>query len=252
MQILTGAGPRQLDEDQVPDTYPWPSDRRWFRAMMVTTLDGAAVGPNGLSGSISSSADQAVFNAVRRHADVVLVGAGTIRAEHYNPLRPRPADQDARRAAGQAPAPLIVVLSHSLELPWEDPLFNVLADPAETAGQPLVVTTGATDPDRVEGARTHAEVLVLPGEAVDLAMVLDELAGRGLTRVVCEGGPSLLGEAIASGLVDEADITISPVFSGNAASPRVAMLTSPARFELAQVIEQDGFLMNRYLRTTDS
>ena len=60
--------------------------------MMVTTLDGAAAGPDGLSGSISGEADKLVFDAVRREADAVLIGAGTMRAERYGPFRePGPA-----------------------------------------------------------------------------------------------------------------------------------------------------------------
>ena len=94
-----------LSDDDVRDAYPWPdlaSERRWVRAMMVTTLDGAAAGPDGLSGSISSSVDKAVFHAVRRLAGAVLVGAGTVRAEGYGPLRAAEADAEVRAAAGLA------------------------------------------------------------------------------------------------------------------------------------------------------
>ena len=70
--MIYGPTPGDLDDDQVRDAYPWPDHGRWVRAMMVTTLDGAAAGPDGLSGSISSDVDRAVFDAVRR-----LVAAGT-------------------------------------------------------------------------------------------------------------------------------------------------------------------------------
>ena len=86
-----------LTDEQVVAAYPWPAGRRWVRAMMVTTLDGAAAGPDGLSGSISGDADQAVFAAVRRHADAVLIGAGTLRAERYKPMLAR-----KERRRGQA------------------------------------------------------------------------------------------------------------------------------------------------------
>ena len=100
--MITGPMTGSLDDEQVLASYPWPVDGRWVRAMMVTTLDGAAAGPDGLSGSISSSVDKQVFDAVRRLADAVLVGAGTIRAEGYGPMRAKPADQQRRAAAGQA------------------------------------------------------------------------------------------------------------------------------------------------------
>ncbi|MEZ5114394.1 MAG: dihydrofolate reductase family protein [Nocardioidaceae bacterium] len=90
MDLIFGASQTtDLSRDDVAAAYPWPDSGPWVRAMMVTTLDGAAAGPDGLSGSISSAADQMVFNAVRRFADCVLVGSGTLRAEEYTPMRPK-------------------------------------------------------------------------------------------------------------------------------------------------------------------
>ena len=83
---------------------------------MVMTLDGATVGPDGLSGSISGAADKRVFMETRRLADVVLVGAGTIRAERYRPMVAKPEWQDARADAGLAPAVQVVIVSGRLEM----------------------------------------------------------------------------------------------------------------------------------------
>ena len=65
MDMVLGPTRGPLDDEQVVAAYPWPDDGRWVRAMMVTTLDGAAVGPDSLSGSISGDADRRVFDAVR-------------------------------------------------------------------------------------------------------------------------------------------------------------------------------------------
>src|SRR5579875_3241642 len=184
--------------------------------MMVTTLDGAAVGHDGLSGSVSSPADQLVFNAVRRHADVVLIGAGTLRAEQYTPMKAKPADTAQRAAAGQLPAPMIAVVSGSLNLPWDLPVWR------ESANRPLVLTSAHADPSQLAMARDHATVITL--DDITPTAIIAALAERKLTRIVCEGGPRLLHELVAAELVDEADITVSPVFAGTAASPTTPVL----------------------------
>ncbi|MFT4299998.1 MAG: dihydrofolate reductase family protein [Aeromicrobium sp.] len=229
---------RPLDADEVATAYPWP-EGTWVRAMMVTTLDGAAAGPDGLSGSVSSTADRAVFDAVRRFADAVLVGSHTLRAEEYSPMRAKPADAERRRAAGQLPAPTLAVVSGSLDLPWELPVW------AESAQRPLVLTGAGADAGRLAAAREHAEVVVLP--EVSPRGIVDALAGCGLPRIVCEGGPNLLRDLVAARMVDEADITVSPVFAGTGQSPTTAVLPEVVRADLVHLLAADGFLMARYL-----
>lgn len=231
-----------LGDDDVRDAYPWPAGRPWVRAMMVTTLDGAAAGPDGLSGSISSAVDKAVFNAVRRLAGAVLVGAGTIRAEKYAPMRAKPEDAESREAAGLAPAPVLAIVSGSLDLDFDSRLF------AESTMRPVVITGADPDPERAARAREHCD-LVATGEArPGPASVLRVLAERGLTHVVCEGGPTLLESLVDADLLDEADITLSPTFAGTAETPRTSGLTAVAGFRLAHVLQAESFLMCRYLR----
>lgn len=197
---------RTLGTDDLLDAYPWPAEGRWVRAMMVTSLDGAAAGPDGLSGSISSTVDGEVFEAVRRLADVVLVGAGTLRAEEYGPMCATGADVERRAAAGQATAPRLAVVSGSLRLPWGLPVWS------GSTLTPLVLT------------------------------------GRGLHRIVGEGGPSLLEAVVAADLLDEADITISPVFAGTATTPRTPGLQRVTRYDLVHLLTTESFLMGRYVR----
>lgn len=234
---LTGADP--LSEEALLRAYPWPGSTRWVRAMMVTTLDGAATGPDRLSGSVSSPADQLVFNTVRRDADAVLIGAGTLRAEHYTPMRAKPADAARREAAGQAPAPVIAVVSGSLDLPWDLPVWR------ESACRPMVLTSRGADPDRLAAAREHADLIVL--ERTTPEAIVDALVERGLPRIVCEGGPRLLRDLVAADLVDEADITLSPVFAGNETSPSTPSLPHVTAFRLAHVLHGEDTLMMRYL-----
>jgi riboflavin biosynthesis pyrimidine reductase len=243
VQMIFGPDRGELDDDAVLAAYPWPEAGPWVRAMMVTTLDGAAAGPDGLSGSISSSADKAVFDAVRRHADAVLVGAGTIRAEGYGAMRAKDVDARARAAQGQEPAPVIAIVSPSLDLPWDSELFTDSTEP------PLVLTTHAPDAGALARAgRARATVVRSDTADVSPAFVVDTLVRRGLRRIVCEGGPRLLEAVTRAGLVDEADITVSPMFAGHAHVSPTDGLAEVVGFELVHVLTAEGFLMCRYVR----
>ena len=78
-----------MEDDDLADWYDYPHalDRAWVRANFITSLDGAVTGGDGLSGSIGNDADRRVFGLLRALCDVVLVGAGTARAEGYHPVR---------------------------------------------------------------------------------------------------------------------------------------------------------------------
>jgi riboflavin-specific deaminase-like protein len=213
--------------------------------MMVMSLDGSAWGPDGLSGSISSPTDRRVFAEARRLCDAVLVGAGTIRAERYRPMIAKSEHAQARSAAGLAPAPVVVIVSGSLDLPWEEPLF------ADSTMRVVIATCADRSldgADRLAIAREHAEVLVMPGSTVDVGMLVAELHSRGLKRIVCEGGPRLLRDVAAAGLIDEVDMSISPVLVGGGQVVTGEPLPVAVQLDLAHTIAADGFVFCRYLR----
>lgn len=217
--------------------------RPWLRANMVSGLDGGAR-LDGLSEGLSGDADKRIFGVLRALSDVVVVGAETVRAEGYRPARARAEFAAARTAAGQAPAPAIAVVSRSLQLDLTAPLFT----------EPLVRTVVITTEDAsAERRRAVAEVadLVLAGTgAVDLRAGLAALAGRGWTRQLTEGGPRLLGQLAAAGLLDELCLSLAPLLTGGDA-PRIlhdARMPDVQRMQLVSLIEQKGFLFTRYLR----
>ena len=173
MAVGTRVGP--MGPGDLAAAYPWPAAGSWLRVMMVMTLDGAVAGADGRSGSISSKTDREVLAEVRRLSDAILVGAATVRAEPYAPLRARPEAAAERASLGLAPAPVIVVVSRSLDLPWDAPMFG-----ASTV-RPMVVTTESAGKEGRRVAREHADLLVLPGDRVEPQRPLGP-PGRGGTE----------------------------------------------------------------------
>ena len=200
------------------------------RGGMVLSADGAAAHA-GSSRPLSPRADREVFRTLRAVADVVLVGAGTARAEAYGRIPVR-ADRAAwRRERGLTEAPRLAVVSHSLDLP--DAVLDA---------RPVVVTCASAPLGRVAG---H-DVVVAGERDVDLAAALAGLRERGLARVLCEGGPALLGDLVAAGLLEELCLTVSPLLAGAGPGLLGAALPAPVPLELLHVLEQDGCLLLRY------
>ncbi len=177
-----------------------PPARRHVRVNMVSSVDGGAWGDDGRSGSINDEADWRVFRVLRALADVVLVGAGTARAEAYTALdRPR-------GLAHLAPGPLeLALVTRSGRVPG-----TVLDGPR----LPWVLT-GSTGAEAAAAAVGADRVVVADDDGtVDLAAGVAALAERGMGRVLCEGGPHLLATMLGAGLVDELCLTTAPQLVG--------------------------------------
>ncbi|MFF9897822.1 pyrimidine reductase family protein [Streptomyces longispororuber] len=218
----------------------------WLRANMVSTLDGAAQ-HDGRSQPISCATDMRIFGTLRGLADAVVVGAETVRLEGYRPARAREAFAARRAAASQPPAPAVVVLSAGLDLDFSLPLFTEPLTPT------LLVTGAGAPADRMAAARAAGAEVVIAGEGTgaEPARVLRELRERGLTRLLTEGGPRLLGQFVAAGVLDELCLTVSPMLTAGGAQrisdgPGVHV---PERFALTSVLEEGGFLFTRYRRS---
>ena len=230
----------ELDLLGLAEAYAYPADH-WLRVNFVSSADGAATA-DGLSEGLSSAEDKRVFGILRVLADVILVGAGTARAENYKPARRR--DSLAQLRAGRPPAPPIALVTRTLGLNLSSPLFTEAPPDART----IVITCTSSDSRlRAETAKV-ADVIVAGGHSVDLAAALDELGGRGLRRVLSEGGPHLFASLDAANRVDELCLSLSPAMAGPGAGRIVAGDESPARpLALKQVLAaDDGFLFLRY------
>jgi riboflavin biosynthesis pyrimidine reductase len=113
-----------------------------------------------------------------------------------------------------------------------------------------VITTERAPADRRARAAENAEVVIAGTERADPAAIVSALAGMGLTRILTEGGPRLLGQLTTAGVVDEFCLSISPMLAGGDASRVVtgALTPEPWRLRLAHVLEQAGSLFCRYVR----
>jgi riboflavin biosynthesis pyrimidine reductase len=235
-----GADTGELDSRELAQLYAYPAPQ-WLRANMVASADGAGVF-DGVSAGLSSDADRQLFGLLRALADVIVAGAGTARAEGYRPARRRAELADLR--AGRTPTAPIALVSRSLNLDLSVPLFADAPPDART----IVITCADSPADRRAATEQVADVIVAGTAEVDLAEAFAVLGKRGLGRIVCEGGPTLLGQVLADGLLDELCLTVSPLLAGPGAPRITAGPPSPARpMALAHVLQDDGFLFCRYV-----
>jgi riboflavin biosynthesis pyrimidine reductase len=224
---------RPLAPDDLLDLYD-PGEQPRVRAGFVVSTDGA-IAYDGTSRTLQSPADEAVFHALRAVADAVLVGAGTARTEGYGPVRPREAGRAWRRRTGRDPQVPLVLVSRSLDLDPEARCF---------AGPTVVVTCGAAPAAR---RARFPDVVVAGDETVDLPLALEQLAERGLTRLLCEGGPQLLTALLDADLVDELCLTSAPLLVGSGPALLTRGQRPPRRLHLRSLVDGgDGVLLARY------
>lgn len=238
-----------LDDDGLVQVYDQPDnrdpDRPWVRANFVSTLDGAATGADGRSGSINTGADREVFTLLRALSDVVIVGAGTARAEHYRAARTSKRWAASRLARRLSPHPWMAVVSRSANVP------TLLGQPRDNAGEVAMITCAAAPQESLARARRTLgsdHVIVCGDDRVDLGMAVAELARRGMPRILCEGGPHLMQALAASGMLDELCLTLSPTLIGGE-HPRI--VNGPELYvdlTATTLIEADGALIGRWLR----
>jgi riboflavin biosynthesis pyrimidine reductase len=224
---------------------PPRSGRPWLALSMVVSLDGATA-VDGRSGPLGGPADREVFHAVRAVADVVLVAAGTFRTERYGPPRLSEDAASARVTAGRGPAPArLAVVTSTLDLDLSGPAF------VESDVPPIVFVPTRVDRGRVRAAAEVSDVRAVGEDRVDLAAALSSMAADGAGVVVCEGGPTLNGQLVATGAVDEVCMSIAPTIVGGP-SHRMAVGAPPVDgpgHDLASLLTEDGLLFGRWVRS---
>lgn len=238
---------RELDDGELPRMYGYPEhDATWVRANFITSVDGGATS-GGSSGAMGGPGDRFVFNLLRELADVIVVGAGTVRIEGYSGAQLSVAQRQHRQARGQSEVPPLAIVTKSGHLNRDMAVFT------RTEVPPLVLTCAAAAAQTRRLLSGVCEVVDCSGgdpEKVDEATLLATLGARGLRRILTEGGPMLLGSLVERDMLDELCLTIAPYIVGGQARRIAAgpgqLLTG---MRCAHVLTDGaGYLYTRYVR----
>ena len=203
---------------------PAVAGRPWVGICMITSLDGSTA-VDGVSGGLGNENDRAVFGALRRAADIILVGAGTAAAERYQPT--------------SRPGQRIGVVTGSGRVETNTELFT------SGCGFLVLPEDGPQAPDGIDTVRAGQRT-------VDLVTALGRLTDLVPTVrfVQAEGGARLNGALVDAGCVDELDLTIAPTVVGGDSSRIVAGASESLRsLRLVHVLaDPDGYLFTRWVR----
>ena len=242
---------------------PMRRDRPTVIANFVSTLDGiVALGGGDLTGGGLISGfyepDRFVMGLLRAIADVVVVGAGTLRgssdhswtAPHVHP-RSAAAFADWRRSMGLAENPTTVIVTAGGDIPVGHPGLN---DPRV----PVVIATTEAGARRLASEPVGRNVTVEPlgaGAAVGGGDIVGLGARLGARVILTEGGPHLLGELVRDEVLDEIFLTLAPQLVGRAGNGRLGLVEGLALppdespwHELASVRKSGDHLFLRYRR----
>jgi len=213
--------------------------RPWVLVNFISSADGGTA-IAGKSSSLGDPDDKAVFQALRAVPDVILVGSGTVEAENYQPVALDEERRERRVAAGLTEVPVLAIVSGRLSF---DPDARVFSDPAH---RPMVITGPNADPAKLAMLGDAADVVIF--EEVTPKAILARLSAAKV--ILCEGGPTLVGQFVAEHLVDELALTIAPLMIGGR-SARIAhgdLADPPLDMRLDRQLIGDRSIFLRYLR----
>jgi riboflavin-specific deaminase-like protein len=217
-----------------------PAERPYIVSNFVASADGRAT-VSGRTAPLSGAADKEIFQLLRTQVDAVLVGAETVRVERYGALATIKELRELRLREGRAEQPLAIVISHSGRMPESNPLFS---DPGSRI---LFFTSASPLPARAWQAEVHVHPID-PTQA-DLTGVMRTVRREyGISSVLCEGGPSLLGSLIAEDLVDEYFLTLAPVLVSGTELGIASGGSGLTPMRLVWALEEADHLFLRYER----
>jgi 5-amino-6-(5-phosphoribosylamino)uracil reductase len=194
---------------------------------------------------LSDEADLDQVDELRAGSDAIMVGAQTIRADDPRLAVKSAARRQERVARGRPANPLKVTMTRSGDLDRGQRFFS------EADRPPLVYTGRAVAGDLRARLGGGAEIVPVPGlERAELSLVLADLAGRGIGRLMVEGGARVIEQFLVAGLADELRLAVAPVFVADPAAPRLRLPLPAGRLQLAGVTEVGRMSVLRYLPGT--
>lgn len=175
---------------------------------MATSLDGRINRSQTPFPSFTSRHDRDKLFGLRAEADAIVVGAGTVRRESLPPLVRQKAYQIKRIKAGRPPHPAVVIVSSSLNLPWDSEFFS--------SGQQVVILTDRTPEGEILDHLQQRHIKwVETAPPLNLEAGLKALASLGFSRFLAEGGGTLAHALFRSHLVSKLHLTLAPfLFAG--------------------------------------
>ncbi|GAB3532967.1 pyrimidine reductase family protein [Arthrobacter tecti] len=242
---LSPSPAKDLSDEHILDLYSYPETRPWVRFNFIASLDGSA-SYQGVSAPLGNDGDRRLFGLIRRLCDVIVVGAGTVRAEGYAGELVNEKDSQWRQEHGYSLHPALAVISGTLDLDPTGELFE------RSPVRPIIFTAAAAPNERLEALREVADVVVCGEKAVDAHRSTEWLQERGLGRILCEGGPGVFGSFIAQDQVDELCLSVSPLLTAGQGSALASHgdHTPLRRFTLASLLEADSALYGRWIHAS--
>lgn len=218
-------------------------DRPWVMINMIASVDGGTA-VDGKSSSLGDQDDLEMFRALRTVPDVILVGASTVAAENYRPVSLDEPRRALRAGMGRPEVPVLAIVSGRLSVHPEAQVFS------DSNYRPMVMTGPEADPTRLMMLGDAAEVVIL--QELTPKTILDHLSAASI--VLVEGGPSLNGQFVSAGVVDEINLTVAPyLMSGDSARiAHGAHASPPLEMRLDRILRGDRALFVRYLRSDHS
>ena len=200
----------------------------WLRINLIVSVSGSAAGPDGTSESLTNRTDRRILGVIRRQADLVVVGAASVRAEGYR----IPATATLGIVTGTGD-----LAGHRIEA--SETARLVVFCPAAAAARVAETLPGCT----------VIEVVDVDGR-IDAAELLRAIRATGARSIVCEGGPSLAAQLSAIGAVDEVCLTTSPMLTGTTLPSLGAAAFSPIALRPALLMtDEHGALYSRWFAT---
>ncbi len=186
--------------------------RPYVLLSVATSVDGYIddTSPDRLL--LSNAEDFDRVDQVRAESDAILIGAGTIRADNPRLLVNSAERRATRVAKGLPEYPLKVTVSGSGGLSPDAKFWH-------HGGEKLAYTTDSGEEKLRDQLAGLADVVSL-GTAIDFGKLLDDLGGRGVQRLMVEGGGAIHTAFLSQGLADEIHLAIAPLVVGDASAPR--------------------------------
>lgn len=238
IEVITDLRAEEARRDHIGFLSRVTCQKPFVTLKVALTIDGRIATQTGESQWITGQESRRLVHAMRARHDVVMVGAGTVRAD--NPLL-------TVRGMGTRRQPVRAVVSTDLNLPTDAQLF------ATTQEAPVWLCHGPADADAFVAQGAKSMEVALTGNHVDVAVVMTRLAQDGITRVFCEGGGQLAASLLKADLVNRLEVFQAGKVIGGDGLPAVApmqisALADAARFQCVQTRRVGGDVLTSWDR----